>query len=462
MGPSTRGKKILERMVAAGMDMARINASHAQREEIEREITLLKEVREETGKPLAIMLDLMGPKIRVGEIEGGSVYLRQGESITLTTRKVLGNSRRVSINCAALPCEFKVGDSVLLDDGAIRLRVEEVRKRELVCRVEVGGELKSHKGVNFPAKLLRLPSLTQKDVSDLKLGLSLGVDWVALSFVRSSSDIKNLRRVIGEIGGNQPIMAKIEKSEALSDIEEILRAADAIMVARGDLGVERPIEEVPLLQKGLIERAAHQGKPVVVATQMLESMIHQPVPTRAEASDIANALLDGADALMLSAETAVGAFPVEAVRTMAKIMRRTEEDLPYSSWMEVRRVLVEHGPVEATCFAACELARNVRAKAIMAPTDSGFTALQMARFRPESAIIALTPRQEVANRLMVAWGVYPVVVGVTGSVEEMFRTASQAALQGKWARKGDYIVITAGIKDPGAAGTTNMIKLQKV
>ncbi len=462
IGPATRTGEIINQLVEAGMDAARINASHARPGEISEIIELLKASREIWGKPLAIILDLMGPKIRVGEIQDGEVHLVEGQELTLTTRKIKGGVREVSVNMPSFPPGLKRGSVVLLDDGAIRLRVTRTGGKDVACRVEVGGKLKSRKGVSFPGCTLDLPSLTRKDLRDLRTGLASGADWIALSFVRSARDVRHLRNAIRRYGYDTPIIAKIEKSEALRDVDDIFREADAIMVARGDLGVERPIEEVPLLQKELIYRAATLGKPSIVATQMLESMISSPLPTRAEASDIANALFDGADGLMLSAETSVGSFPVEAVKIMARIIEETEKKLPYRSWLEERKRWIEHGPVEAVCFAACELARNIDARAIMAPTDSGFTAFQIARFRPESTIVALTPRPEVVNRLKLAWGVYPVQVGVRGSVEEMFRNASIVALRGGWARKGDFVVITAGIKGSEAVTTTNMIKLHKL
>ncbi len=462
IGPATRTGEMLNKLIEAGMDAARINASHAKVEEISEIIELLKTSREVMGKPLAIILDLMGPKIRVGEIKDGEVYLADGQDIKLTTRKVIGGEKEVSVNIPSFPTGLKKGSIVILDDGAIRLIVTRMGEKDLTCRVEVGGKLKSRKGVTFPGCSLKLPSLTRKDLRDLKVGLTHGADWIALSFVRSARDVRYLRKSIKRYGYDTPIIAKVEKSEALRDVDEIVREADAIMVARGDLGVERPIEEVPLLQKELISQAATLGKPSIVATQMLESMINSPLPTRAEASDIANALFDGADGLMLSAETSVGSYPVESVEIMARIIEETERKLPYRSWLEERKRWIEHGPVEAVCFAACELARNIEASAIMAPTDSGFTAFQIARFRPESTIVALTPRSEVVNRLKLAWGVYPVQVGVRGSVEEMFNNASIVALRGGWAKKGDFLVITAGVKGSEAVTTTNMIKLHKL
>lgn len=463
IGPSTRDKEVLQEMVEAGMDVARINTSHAPPVEMMAEIDLIKEVREEMGTPVAILLDLAGPKIRVGELEGGVAILKFGQEYTLTTRAVKGDAQQAQINIPFFPSDLLPGDTVLLDDGAIRLRVDKVKGEDAECRVEVGGELKSRKGVSFPGRKLNLPNPTDKDLRNLELGLQHGADWVALSLVRSADDVRRLRENINFLGYSTPIIAKIERSEALTDIESILSEADAIMVARGDLGVERPIEEVPVLQKKLVSTAAHLGKPSVVATQMMESMIYHPYPTRAEASDITNAVFDGADCMMLSAETAVGKFPVQAVEVMRKIIERSEENLPYRWWREQRELLVDHGPVEATCYAACELARNVDAAAIVAITETGFTALQLARFRPLSRIVAITPSAGVVNRLKLAWGVYPVHKEVCGPVEERCHAAAQAVLEGGWAREGDRIVITAGLKDPtDPVTTTNTIKVEQL
>lgn len=463
IGPATRDREILKEIMEAGMDVARINTSHAQPGEIITEIELLKEVREELGRPLAILLDLAGPKIRIGELEGGVAILKFGQEYVLTTRAVKGDTNQAQINIPFFPSDLLPGDTALLDDGAIRLRVEKMKGEDVDCRVEVGGELKSRKGVSFPGRKLNLPNPTEKDLRSLEIGLQHGADWIALSLVRSADDVRRLRENINFLGYTNPIIAKIERSEAVNDIDAIINVSDAIMVARGDLGVECPIEEVPILQKSLVNRAAHIGRPSVVATQMMESMIYHPYPTRAEASDITNAIYDGADSLMLSAETAVGKFPLQTVEVMAKIIERSEGTLPFHWWRKKRELLIEHGSVEATCYAACELARNVGAVAIVAITESGFTALQMARFRPESVIIAITPHVEVTHRLKLAWGVRPVLEGVTGTLEERFHAAAQIILEKGWAHKGDRVVITAGLKDPhNPITTTNTVKMEQL
>jgi pyruvate kinase len=461
MGPAVREEETLRRLLGAGLDAARINASHAQPAEIVEEISLLKALREEAGSPLAIMLDLMGPKVRVGEIRGGVAVLRFGQEFTLTTSPRQGDQRGVHVDIPSPPSDLLPGDEVALDDGAIRLKVQKVKGKDISCRVEVGGELRSRKGVSFPGRNLNLPALTEKDLRDLELGLEHGVDWIALSLVRSSDDVLALKEEIRKRGGDRPVMAKVERSEALQDIEGIIEAADAVMVARGDLGVERPIEEVPLIQKDLVRRLAHQGKPVVVATQMMESMIYHPYPTRAEASDIANAVFDGADALMLAAETAVGRYPVKVVEMMGRIIERAEEDLPYPAWWKERESLIGQGTVEATCFAACELARQVEARALVAVTESGFTAFQLARFRPSSPVIALTPHPDVAFRLKLAWGVTPLLMEEKGALEKRLRKAADLLEKQGLAEKGDRVVVVAGLKGPrDPVTTTNLIKVE--
>ncbi len=463
IGPATRDRETLVQLVRAGMDVARINTSHAQPAEILTEIDLLKEIREELKHPLAILLDLSGPKIRIGDIEGGVAILKFGQEYVLTTRGVKGDKNQSQVNIPFFPPDLLPGDTVLMDDGSIRLRVEKFKGEELECRVEMGGELKSRKGVSFPGRRMNLPNPTEKDLRNLEVGLQHGADWVALSLVRSADDVRRLRENINYLGFNNPIIAKIERSEALSEIDDILNEADAVMVARGDLGVERPIEEVPVIQKDLVSRAVHLGKPSVVATQMMETMIYHPYPTRAEASDITNAVFDAADALMLSAETAIGKYPVQTVEVMDRIIVHSERHMPHHWWRGRREPLIEHGPVEATCYAACELAHNVGATAIVALTESGFTAMQMARFRPESIIVAITPHPEVIHRLKLVWGVYPVLMGVSGTLEERFRTAARTVLDAGWASPGDRVVVTAGLKDPNnPITTTNTIKVEQL
>jgi pyruvate kinase len=459
LGPSSRDVGAIEKMIMAGMNVARINASHADRDTIREEVKALREASSRTGVEVGVILDLMGPKIRIGEIAGDEASLVEGREFTFYTQSRLGDSVGASVNYSGLPAALGPGDMVLLDDGAMRLRVLETGAEEVRCRIEAGGVLRSRKGINLPGIALDVQALTEKDLADLELGLELGVDWVALSFIQSARDVELLRMALRERDSDLPIMAKIEKREAVENIDDVVREADAVMVARGDLGVEMPLEEVPLLQKSIIEAAASQGKPVVTATQMLQSMLENPSPTRAEVTDVANAVFDGTDAVMLSGETAVGRYAVESVDTMQRIISSAETALPYARWLEERRRWISRGKVEAICFSACELALQMDATAIVAPTESGFTARQMSRFRPRQPILAPTPDLQVARRLTIYWGVQPRLVGVSGSVEEMFASAEEIARREGYLDKGDTVVVTAGVKYPGEAGipTTNTI-----
>ncbi len=459
LGPACRETAILERMIEAGMDVARVNASHASHEMMGEEMRKLREAAHKTQKEVSVILDLMGSKIRVGEIAGGVATLVRDQEFTLHARDMEGDAHGVSVSYADLPAALRRGDIVLLDDGAIKLRVLQAGAGDALCRVEAGGLLRSRSGVNIPGIKIALPAVTAKDLADLELGLELGIDWVALSFTRSCEDVARLREVLRERGSDIPIVAKIEKREAVEDLEAVVGEADGVMVARGDLGVEMPLEEIPLIQKRIIEVAASQGKPVITATQMLQSMIENPSPTRAEVSDVANAVFDAADAVMLSGETAIGRFPIEAVDTMQRVINRAETVLPFDHLLEERRFWIGGGVVEAVCYAACELARNMQATAIVAPTETGFTARQMSRFRPRQPILAPTPDREAARRLTLFWGVYPRLVGVRGSIEEMLAAAEDVAREEGFLEPGDTAVVTAGVKEKDEEGvpTTNII-----
>ncbi len=459
LGPACREAGTLEMMIAGGMDVARINTSHATHEVMREEIRVLREVAGRSRKEVGIILDLTGSKLRVGEISGGEALLEEGRDFVLSAQPHAGDASRAGVNRPELTASLRPGDSVLLDDGAIHLRVTGVDDAGVHTEVVRGGILRSHKGINAPGVRLEVQALTEKDLADLDLGLELGVDWIALSFVQSSRDVARLRQAIHERGADLPIVAKIEKREAVEDLEAVVKEADAVMVARGDLGVEMPLEEIPLLQKRIIEVAASQGKPVITATQMLQSMLEHPSPTRAEVSDVANAVFEGTDAVMLSGETAVGSFPVQAVETMKRIIGRAESSLPYAGLLEERKRWIGRGKVEAICYAACELALEMGATAIVAPTETGFTARQMSRFRPRQPILAPTPDMNTARRLSLYWGVLPRLVGVRGSIEEMFSSAEDVARREGYLQDGDTVVITAGVKHPGEEGvpTTNTI-----
>jgi pyruvate kinase len=459
LGPASHELGVLEGMIEAGMDVARINASHADAEGIRGQVKIVRKAARNKGRQVGILLDLKGPKIRVGDIQGGETSLHEGQEFNLTTERVRGDSNRVSVSNSDLP-EVLVRDNVvLLDDGAMRLKVVETTDTDVLCRVETGGVLKPRKGVNLPGAKLTLSSVTETDVVGLELGLELGVDWVALSFVRSRDDIVELREILRERNSDLPIIAKIEKPEAIEDIEAVVEEADAVMVARGDLGVEMPLEEIPLLQKAIIAVCARLGKPVITATQMLESMIYNPTPTRAEVTDVANAVIDGTDAVMLSGESAVGLYPVETIEIMRRIIEEIETSIPYKRWLTERRQWVDSGLVEAVCYTACELALQTGASAIVAPTESGFTAKMVSRFRPRQTILAPTTDERVARRLSLFWGVYPRLVEVHGSIEEMLITAEKVVREAGLLPSGGTAVVTAGIKPLGERGvpTTNTI-----
>ncbi len=459
IGPASRSPEKLEHLIAAGMNVARLNFSHGSHEEHEEVIVRLREIAARLGRPLAILQDLAGPKIRIGEIATGTVHLQAGVRFILTTEAVPGDEHRVSITYSALPRDVRPGDTLLLNDGALELRVEETREDEIICRVVVGGPLSSHKGINVPTRSLRVPSITEKDRDDLAFGLERGVDYVALSFVRSSADVLQARRLMAERGRIVPLIAKIEKHEALAHIDEIIEVVDGIMVARGDLGVETPLEKVPLVQKMLIHKCNRAGKPVITATQMLRSMVNNPRPTRAEVTDVANAILDGTDAVMLSEETAVGKYPVEAVQMMVRIAEDAESGFPFSAWAS----RLEPGePVslpEAVSRAACALAENIRARSIITFTQSGSTARLVAKYRPRPPILAPTPLEETYRRLALIWGVIPMLSETTQTTDEMMEKAFAAARRAGLVKRGDTVVITAGVP-LGIPGTTNLIKAE--
>jgi len=446
----------------AGMDVARVNFSHGDQETHARTISLLRRLADEEGKLVAIMADLQGPKLRVGEIIEEPVQLEKGTEFTLTTRPVPGSSEAVHLPHPEIVRDLSLGQRVLLDDGQIELKVIGKTGTDLVCQVVTGGRLSSHKGVNLPGAHLRISSLTEKDRKDALFAAAQGVDFVALSFVRRPVDVTELRHFLEAHNADLPIIAKIEKPEALEVFDEILGISDGVMVARGDLGVETPPEEVPFHQKEIIRAANCAGKPVITATQMLQSMIEHPRPTRAEASDVANAILDGTDAVMLSGETAIGAYPVEAVRTMQNIAAKAEEHLPHDRWAHFL-VDQRHSvyTTEAISEVTVEVALAVGAKAIVTSTMSGATARMVARHRPGVPVIAVTPSARTLHRLALVWGVQPVLVGGFDQTDEMIHLTVEAACKLGIVSWGDVIVITAGIPF-GGMGKTNFLKVHTV
>ena len=456
IGPATESAERLRELVAAGATTFRLNFSHGDHSEHAARIATIRQVSTELGIELGILQDLQGPKIRLGRFADGPITLAKGDPFTLTSRDVACNQKIATVTYAGLADEVVPGSRILLDDGRVEMVVDSVDKPEqtLFCSVTVGGVLSNNKGVNFPDVQLSIRALTEKDRIDLAFGLKQGVDWVALSFVRNPSDMREIRELIRSHGHNTPVVAKIEKFEAIDQIDDILPLCDGVMVARGDLGVEMPAEEVPLLQKELIRKANSLGIPVITATQMLDSMVSCPRPTRAEVSDVANAILDGTDAVMLSNESAVGDFPVEAVATMAIIARRIERDYP-------QRVLDSHMATtipNAICQAVSSIARQLNAAAILPLTKGGSTARNVSKFRPSTPILAITSEVSVARQLQLCWGVNPLVVEEQASSTSTFSLAMGKARELGFLRDGDLVVQTAGTLS-GISGSTDFIKV---
>lgn len=460
IGPASDAEEIIKGLILAGMDVARLNFSHGTHEEHGQRIKKVRRLASELGRTVAIMLDTKGPEVRTGVFKGGKAYLAPGGKVLLTAGDIMGDSTHIPINYPRLSAYLRPGDTILLDDGALSLKVDECRDQEVVCTVVNGGEIRDHKGVNLPGVGLDLPALSPQDVEDIEFGLELGIDFIAASFIRQATDILEIRHLVEKRNHCAQIIAKIETPQALENLDDILRVADGLMVARGDLGVEIAVEEVPRVQKQIIAKANRAGKPVITATQMLESMISSPRPTRAEASDVYNAILDGSDALMLSGETAAGQYPVEAVRVMDRIAQRAEATLPvrdFGDEEEQGRLTV----TEAISRASCTLARSLEVAAIIAPTASGTTARMVSRYRPRVPIIAVSPNQHVVRRLCLTWGVYPLLAKRRAGTDEMIEEAVEAALQAGIISQGDLTVVTAGVP-VGGPGTTNLLKVHLV
>ncbi len=452
IGPASRSPRMIDRLFSAGMDVARLNFSHGTHEEHARSMALLRAASGEHEKPVAILADLQGPKIRTGALAGGGpVLLRAGQPFVITTAKVLGDSTRVSTTFMPLPREVHRGDRILLSDGLIELRVERVRHRQVVCEVLNGGALGEHKGINLPGVKLRVPALTPKDRTDLLFALKHSANYIAVSFVRRPEDVLLARQMIRRAGKDTPIIAKLEKPEAIENLDEILQAADGVMVARGDLGVEMNPERVPVVQKMIIARAREFRRPVITATQMLESMTENPRPTRAEASDVANAIFDGSDAVMLSAETATGKYPIEAVSMMARIIEEAEGSIrEFPRPVPQEQLKVAETVAELVCHASRELHMH-----------SGFPARLVSRYRPLVPIVAFSPEQETRRRLALIWGVYPRNIQDVRKVDGLAPVAEKRLLEERLVRKGDVIGIVAGTP-MGIRGTTNFMKFHVI
>lgn len=459
LGPACDAPGVIGEMVSAGMDMARVNFSHGDYASHARRIAEVRKAAEAQGRIVAVLFDLQGPKLRLGEIADGSALLTPGENLRLTSRPVAGDAREVHVPHDILFREVQAGQRLLLDDGALELEVTSKGEGALDCRVVTGGRLMPRKGINAPGAALSLPSLTEKDWDDVRFALEQGADYLALSFVRRAADVNDLRARLDEAGSHVPVIAKIEKAEAVRRFEEILAAADAVMVARGDLGVETSAEEVPIYQKQILRACNRAGKPAITATQMLQSMIENPRPTRAEASDVANAVLDGTDAVMLSGETSIGRYPVEAVKMMERVVCMAEEQLDSEEWL--RRVGRPGSASEAIAAATVEVAMELKAAAIIPSTISGHSARMVARYRPHVPVLAATPSPETARRMALVWGVAPLLVPAYDTTDEMFSVTSRAALTTGVVRPGDRVVITAGMP-AGGEGRTNMLKVHEV
>jgi len=458
IGPASDSEEMIGRLIAAGMNVARLNFSHGTSEYQRDLIRKLKRVRKALNKPVAILQDLQGPKIRIGVIATGIVQLQPGSKFVLTADDVGGDGNRVSVSMKSLPSDVKEGQPILLADGNIELRVEKVVPPDIYCRVVVGGQLSSHKGINLPASDVHTDSLTEKDRNDIVIGLDEGVDAMALSFVRKADDILACRQVINDHGANVPIIAKIEKHEAVDNIDSIVDASQAIMVARGDLGVEIDLEKVPLVQKAIIRKCNVLGKPVITATQMLQRMVDNPRPTRAEATDVANAILDGTDAVMLSDETAAGKYPCESVTMMDRIARTAEE---YLDVVKFENTSVGHGASDAITRASYFIAKEIGAAAIITPTWSGSTACRVSRFRPRQPIIATTPNDAVLDFLSLSWGVTPIAIPSSKNMDDLIRLSIDAARHAGYIESGQNVVITGGAP-LHIPGKTNFIKVERV
>ena len=461
LGPSTDKGDVLRELIANGMNVARFNFSHGSYEEHGGRLANLKALREELGKPVAALLDTKGPEIRLKEFKNGVEMLEVGQTFTLTTREVEGTKEICSITYKDLPHDVHEGGTIMLDDGLIMLRIEKVTDTDITCTVLNSGKIKTKKGVNVPGVHLSMPYLSQKDREDIIFGIQNGFDFIAASFVRTAQDVYDIRNLLNEYDSNIRIIAKIENREGVDNIDSILSAADAVMVARGDLGVEIDFTELPGIQKNIIDRSFSFGKPIVTATQMLDSMMVNPRPTRAEISDVANAIYDGTSAIMLSGETAAGAYPVEALKTMSAIAERTENEPHYR---DERFKDAAHGQIsvsDATAHAACLTARDVNAAAIVTVSESGNTARLLSKYRPTQPIIACVMNEQVQRQLSLSWGITTLLMGPAKSTDELIEMSTALAQKNGYLHNGELAVVTAGVP-VGVSGTTNMIKIHMV
>ena len=461
LGPSTDKEGVLRKLIENGMNVARFNFSHGSHEEHKARLDQLCALREELGQPVAALLDTKGPEIRLREFKNGMEVLEAGQTFTLTTRDVEGTREICSITYKDLPGDVAAGGTIMLDDGLIQLSILEVTATDIVCRVVNGGKVKNKKGVNVPGVHLSMPYMSQRDKDDIIFGIEQGYDFIAASFVRTAQDVYDIRNLLNQYDSNIRIIAKIENREGVNNIDSILAAADAVMVARGDLGVEIDFTEIPSIQKTIIDRSFAFGKPIVTATQMLDSMIENPRPTRAEITDVANAIYDGTSAIMLSGETAAGKYPAEAVRTMAAIAERTESDSHYLARMRRVNAGAKLSISDATAHAACTTAMDVNASAIVTVSESGGTARLLSKYRPQPPIIACVMDPQIQRQLSLSWGITPLLMPMAHSTDELIEMSTATAEAHGYLHSGDLAVVTAGVP-VGISGTTNMIKIHMV
>lgn len=459
LGPSTESEEVMRQLMLEGMAVARMNFSHGSHEEQKKRLDMVKKLREELHLPVAALLDTKGPEIRIGDVEGGKLELKAGQDFILTTEEMLGTAGKVTITYKELYKDVCPGDSILIDDGLIGMEVRRIDGQDIICKVVNGGFISNHKGVNVPGVELKMPFVSEKDYSDILFAAEQGYDFVAASFTRTAEDILEIRKILDENGGEGiHIIAKIENMQGVENAEAILRVADGMMIARGDMGVEIPLEEVPVIQKKLIRLTIRMGKPVITATQMLDSMMKNPRPTRAETSDVANAIYQGTSAIMLSGETAAGAYPVEAVRTMARIAERTERDIDYTKEFKPRRLAERPDVTSAISHATCTTAMDLHAAAIVAVSKSGRTVGMISKYRPSCPIIGCAMDERVCRQLNLSWGVIPLQLDEEKTADDLFDHAVGAAEHRGLVSRGELVVITAGLP-LGMSGTTNMIKV---
>ncbi|UCB42121.1 MAG: pyruvate kinase [Dehalococcoidales bacterium] len=461
IGPASRSAAVIEKLIRAGMNVARLNLSHGTFREHARYINTIRRVSKRLGINVSILIDLPGPKYRIGKLKDDQALLKKGSKVTLTARAAEGDSTLIPVVPPSFSHDVKAGDTILLDDGAMRLRIISKEDTEITCRVMVGGTLTSGRGLAVPGMRISGPFITENLKKHITFAIEEKPDYLAGSFIGSANDITSIRKILHDHDTDIPIIAKIERGEAVKNFKSILPVSDGIMVARGDLGVDIPLEKVPLVQKEIIKECNRAGKPVITATQMLESMLDSARPTRAEATDVANSIFDGTDAMMLSGETAIGNYPVQAVTTMAKIAAETESKMPHGKLMTERAEWLERKTDELISYSACHIAYTLGAKAVVALTQSGSTASRVSKYRPDMPVLALTTNSAVLGRLVLYWGVYPFLMNVVSSVDELFAKGAELARDTGIARTGDLIVITGGIP-VGIAGSTNLLKVEKI